>query len=103
MKEIFEQVHVAMKPERYCIVVVMDLRKKSKFYPFHSDIANMMQRIGFIYDDIIIWNRQSEYNNLRPLGYPSVFRINKVHEFCLIFKTSIKKEKEIRDKEILSL
>lgn len=101
LQEIFECVHVVMKPERYCIVVVMDLRKKDKFFPFHSDVAEMMQRAGFIYDDLIIWNRQSEYNNLRPLGYPSVFRINKVHEFCLIFKTREPKEKRVRDKEIL--
>lgn len=102
LQEIFEQVHVTMKPERYCIVVVMDLRKKDKFFPFHSDVAEMMQKAGFIYDDLIIWNRQSEYNNLRPLGYPSVFRINKVHEFCLIFKTENRAEKATRDRKILS-
>ena len=101
LQEIFEQVHVAMKPERYCVVVVMDLRKKDKFFPFHSDVAEMMQKIGFIYDDLIIWNRQAEYNNLRPLGYPSVFRVNKVHEFCLIFKTVNRREKVTRDREIL--
>lgn len=101
LQHIFEQVHVAMKSERYCIIVVMDLRKKDRFFPFHSDVAEMMQKVGFIYDDLIIWNRQSEYNNLRPLGYPSVFRVNKVHEFCLIFKTNEHKRKELRDKEIL--
>jgi len=45
-----------------------------------------MQEIGFELDDIIIWDRQKEYNNMRPLGYPYVFRVNKVHEFVLIFK-----------------
>ena len=45
-----------------------------------------MQEIGFLLDDIIIWDRRQEYNHLRPLGYPSVFRINKVHEYILIFK-----------------
>ena len=64
----------------------MDLRKKSRFFPFHADLAARMQQIGFLWDDTIIWNRGQEYNNLRPLGYPSVFRINKVHEFVLIFQ-----------------
>ena len=41
---------------------------------------------GRIFDDLIIWNRQADYSNLRPLGYPAVFRINKVHEFLLIFR-----------------
>jgi DNA modification methylase len=102
LQAIFQHVHVVMKPERYCIIVVMDLRKKDKFFPLHSDVAEMMQSAGFIYDDLIIWNRQSEYNNLRPLGYPSVFRINKVHEFCLIFKTKKRVEKALYDKQILS-
>ena len=64
----------------------MDLRKGSRFYPFHSDLARKMEDIGFIFDDIIIWDRRLDYNNLRALGYPSVFRLNKVHEFLLIFK-----------------
>jgi hypothetical protein len=50
------------------------------------DITAKMQEIGFTLDDIIIWDRRQEYNNLRPLGYPSVFRVNKVHEFILIFQ-----------------
>jgi DNA modification methylase len=86
LRGVFEKVFLALKSGKYCIVIVMDIRKKNRFYPFHSDIASFMQDIGFIYDDIIIWNRAREYNNLRPLGYPSVFRVNKVHEFCLIFK-----------------
>jgi DNA modification methylase len=73
-----------LKPGAYCCVVVMDLRKKDKFYPFHSHIAKHMEDAGFKYDDLSIWNRQVEYNNLRPLGFPSVFRVNKVHEFIVI-------------------
>lgn len=84
--KIFHQVFVAMKPGAYCVVVVMDIRKKSRFYPFHSDVAAMMEGLGFIYDDVIIWDRRHEYNNMRPLGYPSKFRINKAHEFLLIFQ-----------------
>lgn len=86
LRKIFEQVYITLKPKSYCCVVVMDLRKKSRFYPYHMNISLFMQEIGFILDDIIIWDRRQEYNNLRPLGYPSVFRINKVHEFILIFQ-----------------
>ncbi|MDZ7261489.1 MAG: site-specific DNA-methyltransferase [candidate division KSB1 bacterium] len=59
---------------------------KDEFYPFHTHIIDFMLDIGFSLDDIIIWDRRQEYNNLRPLGYPYVFRINKVHEFILVFK-----------------
>lgn len=75
-----------LKPGAYCCVVVMDLRKKDQFYPFHSDLASHMRAAGFKYDDLIIWNRGSENNHLRPLGFPSVFRVNNVHEFVLIMQ-----------------
>lgn len=83
---IFRLVFQVMKAGKYCCVVVMDLRKKSQFYSYHSDVAKFMQEIGFIYDDIIIWDRRSEYSNMRPLGYPYRFRINKAHEYILIFQ-----------------
>ncbi len=61
----------------YCCILVMNLRKKGHFYLFHSDLAERLQKEGYIWDDLIIWDRRHEYNNLRPLGYPFVFRINK--------------------------
>jgi DNA modification methylase len=84
--QVFDQVLRALNPGKYCVVDVMDIRKKDRFYPFHSDLAGRLTTCGFILDDIIIWDRRHEYNNLRPLGYPSVFRVNKVHEYLLIFR-----------------
>jgi len=86
LQRIFAEALTRLKPGGYCCVIVMDLRKRDKFYPLHSDLAEELQQIGFIYDDLIIWDRRQEYNHLRPLGYPSVFRINKTHEFILIFR-----------------
>lgn len=83
--DLFQKVHHVLKPNGYCLINVMDIRKKSNFYPLHSDLAAEMQRRGYIYDDIIIWDRQQDYNNMRPLGYPYKYRINKVHEYILIF------------------
>jgi DNA modification methylase len=83
---VFAGVLTALKPGAHCCIVVMDLRKKDRFYPFHSDLATRLQQVGFEFDDLVIWNRQSEYNGLRPLGYPAVFRINKVHEFILLMR-----------------
>jgi len=101
LKNVFRQVFVAIRPNRYCVVVVMDLRKGRQFYPLHSDLAGMMSDIGFLYDDLIVWNRKSDYNNLRPLGYPAVFRVNKVHEFILLFKTPESKHKIELDSRVL--
>jgi len=90
--DLFLKIKKTLKPNRYCIINVMDLRKKSQFYPLHSDLAAEIQRIGYVYDDLIIWDRQQEYNNMRPLGYPYKYRINKVHEYLLIFINNIKGE-----------
>jgi DNA modification methylase len=86
LTKVFADVFVTLRPGAYCCVIVMDLRKKSRFFPFHSDLAARLQDVGFLFDDLIIWNRQSEYNNLRPLGYPAVFRVNKVHEFVVLMQ-----------------
>ncbi len=85
LEQVFAEVYKLLKSDKYCIINVMDIRKKDKFYPLHSDLAERMKKIGFVFDDIIIWDRQNDYNNMRPLGYPYRFRINKVHEYLLIF------------------
>ncbi len=86
LQKIFLNVYKVQKRNSFCCVIVMDIRKKDKFYPFHIDIVSFMQEIGYLFEDIIIWDRKQEYNNFRPLGYPFVFRVNKVHEYILIFK-----------------
>lgn len=86
LAKVFRGVHRVLRAGAYCVVVVMDLRKRSTFYPFHADLANRLQELGFVYDDLIVWDRRQEYNYLRPLGYPYRFRVNKVHEFLLIFQ-----------------
>jgi len=86
LEKIFEKVYQVLTPDGYCVVVVMDIRKQNKFYPFHSDLVQKMKEIGFSFEDIIIWDRQYEYSNMKPIGYPYAFRVNKVHEYILIFK-----------------
>jgi len=86
LKLVFVEVHKVLKYKSYFIVNVMDLRKKDKFFSLHSDAANIAKEVGFSLEDIIIWDRQPEYNNMRPLGYPYKFIVNKVHEYLLILK-----------------
>lgn len=86
LEEVFSAVLAALRPGAYCCVVVMDLRKKAVFYPLHSDLARRLADLGFIYDDLIVWDRRHEYNHFRPLGYPAVFRINKAHEYIVVLR-----------------
>lgn len=92
LTDVFAKVLVTLKPGAHCCFIVMDLRKKDRFFPLHSDLSRRLEGVGFQLDDLIVWNRQAEYNNLRPLGYPAVFRINKVHEFIVLMqKPGLKK------------
>ncbi len=84
--KVFAQALRVLKPQAYCIVNVMDLRHGSWFIPYHMDIISLLTKVGFAFEDIIIWNRAREYNNLRPLGYPHKFIVNKVHEYVLVFR-----------------
>ena len=102
LKEIFGKVHQALKPAKRCIVIVMDIRVQNRFIPFHMDIVNMMDKIGFALEDIIVWDRRKEYSNLRPLGFPYVFVVNKVHEYVLIFRKNKEEQIEIEENARLS-
>lgn len=83
---VFEGLFAVVKPRRWCVLVVMDLRKTDHFYAFHIDCIDRMTACGFRLEDIIIWDRRTEYHNLRPLGFPTTFRVNKAHEYILIFQ-----------------
>lgn len=90
LKNIFKEVFEKTKPGGYCVINVMDIRKKEKFYALHIDVVKALEEVGWYFDDLIIWDRQNEYNNMKPLGYPYKYRINKVHEYLLIFNKVVK-------------
>ena len=58
LKKVFSQVYSVLKPNKRCCVVVMDIRKKNKFYPFHIDLTKVMEEIGFELEEFVIWDRQ---------------------------------------------
>jgi DNA modification methylase len=86
LTQAFAKIIRVLKADKYCVVNVMDLRKQDRFYAYHMDLAIALKGIGFVLEDIIVWNRSREYSNLRPLGYPYRFRVNKVHEYLMIFR-----------------
>ena len=81
------QVGQALRPRGYFILNVMDIRKGPIFYPLHQDASSAVLKSGcFTFEDIIVWDRQADYNAMRPLGYPYKFIVNKVHEYLLVFR-----------------
>ena len=87
MGEVIQNIGEALNDRGCFILNVMDIRKGSKFYPLHQDLSAIVQKHdAFVLDDIIVWDRQMDYNSMRPLGYPYKFIINKVHEYLLVFR-----------------
>ena len=43
-----------------------------------KDQSRIMREIGFELDEYVIWDRQRDYNNMKTLGYPYVYRFNRV-------------------------
>ena len=80
-------IEVALRDDGYFIVNVMDIRKGPTFYALHMDVAlTVKDCTSLSLEDIIIWDRQADYNGMRPLGYPYKFIVNKVHEYLLVFR-----------------
>jgi DNA modification methylase len=85
LRSVFTEVYTVLKPNSRCISVVMDIRKKDRFYPLHQDQSRIMKEIGFELEEYVIWDRQRDYNNMKTLGFPWVFRFNRVHEFICVY------------------
>ena len=86
MKYVYSKTYDVIQKGGYAIVNVMDIRYGDKFLPYHCNTIEIMEEVGFKIEDIIIWDRRKEYNNLRPLGYPHKFIVNKIHEYILVFR-----------------
>lgn len=76
------------KPGGYSAWVVKDYRdtkNKKPYIPFHSDLARVGEEVGWLYQDLIIWD-QTGQRRLVLLGYPSVFYTNQNCSFIVIFR-----------------
>ena len=87
LAQVAGQIGWALRPGGYFVLNVMDIRKGPTFYPLHQDASGAVLQPGhFTLEDIIVWDRQTDYNAMRPLGYPCKFIVNKVHEYLLVFR-----------------
>jgi DNA modification methylase len=87
-KNLMEKLFTVTKPGGYNIWVVKDCRDPQNgkpFIDFHSDIAHIGEKVGFLYHDLIIWD-QNEQRSLVLLGYPSVFYVNINHTFLVVLR-----------------
>ena len=84
LKNLFRDVHQVLKKGKYCVVIIQDSRRGSVVIPLHMDFYHVMTSIGYVYQDLIVWEHPTY--TTRPLGYPTTFVVSRVHDFIMIFR-----------------
>jgi len=81
---IFESCKQVLKPKKYMAIIVSDFRDKSKYYLFHSDLANRLEDIGFEMKGLkVLYQR---HKSVFPYGYPYAYVPNIHNQFILILQ-----------------
>lgn len=86
--KLMKKIYKKTKKGGYNIWVVKDFRNVKNKIPYvdlHGLIANLGERAGFKYHDLIIWD-QNEQRSLVLLGYPSVFYVNQNHSYLVVLR-----------------
>lgn len=86
----FDSCSKPLKNNKYLCIIVSDFRKKDKYYMFHADIANEIEKKGnFALKGIRILHQRQK--KIYPYGYPYSFVPNLHHQNVLVFQN--RKEK----------
>jgi DNA modification methylase len=96
IQELMKKLFIVTKPGGYNIWVVKDVRDPKNGKPlidFHSDISRIGNHVGFLYQDLIIWD-QNDQRRLVLLGYPSIFYVNINHTFLVILRKPLNHKKD---------
>jgi len=89
LTKVFGECYRVLKQGKYMVIVVSDFRHGSKFVPFHSDLSEVVQKVGFSLEGITILVQDSK--NLYPYGMPYAFVSNIHHQYILIFRKQMKR------------
>lgn len=75
------------RSDGYAVWVVKDHRlpPKRPYVPFHSDLAQVAEEVGWLWHDLIVWD-QNEQRSLVLLGYPTRFYSNQNSTFLVVLR-----------------
>jgi len=89
--KIFTECKRVLKSGKYMSIVVSDFRHKSKYYMFHSDLMNALEKIGIEPKGLkVLYQR---HKSVFPYGYPYAYVPNIHNQFILILQKPKKNEK----------
>lgn len=75
-----------LKPKKYMCIIVSDFRNKDKFYMFHADLANKLEKGNFSLKGITVLYQR--HKSIFPYGYPYSYVPNIHHQYILIFQNN---------------
>ena len=84
LSHFFEDCSRILKPKKYLCIIVSDFRHKSKYYMFHSDLANRLQRKHYTLKGITILYQK--FKRIFPYGFPYSYVPNIHHQYILILE-----------------
>lgn len=84
LSQFFESCSRILKPNKYLCIIVSDFRHKSKYYSFHSDLANLLERTYYMLKGITILYQN--HKKIFPYGYPFTYVPNIHHQYILILQ-----------------
>lgn len=74
----------ALKPKAYVVLIVGDFRHKSRYYPFHADIARALEQRGLTLQAMnVLYQR---HKRVFPYGYPYAYVPNVHHQNIVILR-----------------
>jgi len=84
LSKFFNKCSRILKPKKHMCIVVSDFRNKDKYYMFHSDLANKLEKENFQLKGIIILYQSRK--KIFPYGYPYSYVPNIHHQYILILQ-----------------
>ena len=84
IRKCFRQSFRLLKKGKYASVIVSDFRNNSTYVPYHSDVIDLMEEVGFRLKGITILYQNSK--SLYPYGYPYAYVPNIHHQYILNFQ-----------------
>lgn len=83
LQAIYFNIASLMKPKSYITIVVKNIKKKGKNYPFAWDLSALLQEKLLLLPEVF-WLQDDI--SIAPYGYGNTFVSNTFHQYCLTFQ-----------------
>lgn len=75
-----------LKPEKFMVWVVADMRRNGRIIPFHYDLVRIALKLGFSLHDEVIMRNRSPFARFVSTAIKNHHTV-KIHEYILVFKS----------------